>query len=56
LRTVTYGVVHGAHDVANFEFIANDEPGQSRIRLRFSQRTEWADDVFVEFDLSEPEV
>ena len=55
LRAVTYGVVHGAQDVVDFEFIANDEPEQSRIRLKFAQRTQWADDVFVEFNLTEPE-
>lgn len=54
LRTVTYGVVHGTQDVADFEFIANDDPERSRIRLKFAQRTQWADDVFVEFDLREP--
>lgn len=53
LRSITYGVVHGTQDVADFEFIISDEPERSRIRLKFAQRTEWADDVFVEFDLRE---
>jgi hypothetical protein len=55
LRAISYGVVHGTQDVADFEFIPNEEPEKSRIRLRFAQRSEWRDDVFVEFDLRESE-
>ncbi|MGA7713067.1 MAG: hypothetical protein WCA81_14275 [Rhizomicrobium sp.] len=56
LHAISYGVVHGTQDVVtNFESIPNDEPEKSRIRLKFAQRTEWSDDIFVELDLREPE-
>lgn len=49
LRTITYGVIHGREDIADFSFVDGDDPQRSRVRLKFAQRIEWADDVFVEF-------
>ena len=49
LRTITYGVIHGREDIADFSFVDGDDPQSSRVRLKFAQRIEWADDVFVEF-------
>lgn len=51
LRAITYGVVHGRDDIADFSFVDGDDLKRSRVRLKFGQRTEWADDVFVEFTL-----
>ena len=51
LRIITYGVVHGRDDIADFSFVDGDDPQKSRVRLKFGQRIEWADDVFVEFTL-----
>lgn len=52
LRVVAYGTVHGQDEVADFSFIDGEDLERSRIQIRFAQRTEWADDVFVEFALS----
>lgn len=51
LRAITYGVVHGRDDIADFSFVDGENPEESVVRLRFGQRIEWADDVFVEFAL-----
>lgn len=51
LRAITYGVVRGRDDIADFSFVDGDDLQKSRIRLKFGQRIEWADDVFVEFTL-----
>jgi hypothetical protein len=51
LRAITYGVVHGRDDIADFSFVDGGDLQNSRVRLKFAQHTEWADDVFVEFTL-----
>jgi hypothetical protein len=51
LRAITYGVVHGRDDIADFSFVDGDDPQSSQVRLKFGQRIEWADDVLVEFTL-----
>ncbi len=49
LRAITYGVVHGRDDIADFSFVDAADLNKSRVRLKFAQHIEWADDVFVEF-------
>ena len=51
LRAISYAVVHGLDDIADFEFVEGEEPEKSRVRVKVAQRIEWGDDVFVEFDL-----
>jgi hypothetical protein len=49
LRTIAYGIVHGQDDIADFSFVDGDDLERSQVQLKFAQRLEWADDVFVEF-------
>jgi hypothetical protein len=51
LRVISYGVVRGRDEIADFSFVDGDDLQKSRVRLKFAQRIEWADDVFVEFTL-----
>jgi hypothetical protein len=51
LRAIGYGVVHGLDDIADFAFVEGADPEKSQVRLKVAQRIEWADDVFVEFNL-----
>ena len=51
LRAISYAVVHGFDDIADFDFVEGEEPEKSRVRVKVAQRIEWGDDVFVEFDL-----
>ena len=52
LRAIDYGVVHGTGDIADFEFVEGEDLRRSRVRLIFAQRTEWAGDVLVEFQIT----
>jgi hypothetical protein len=56
LRAITYGVVHGRDDIADFFFVDGADPQESRVRLKFGQRIEWADDVLVEFTLCQEDL
>jgi hypothetical protein len=51
LRSISYAVVHGLDDIADFTFVEGEDPEKSRVRLKVAQRLEWADHTFVEFDL-----
>ena len=51
LRAVSYAVVHGLDDIADFDFVEGVEPEKSRVVVKVAQRIEWGEDVFVEFDL-----
>jgi hypothetical protein len=51
LRSISYAVVHGLDDIADFTFVDGEDPEKSKVRLKVAQRIEWADDSFVEFDL-----
>jgi hypothetical protein len=51
VRTISYGVVHGRDDVADFSFVDSVDPEKSQVRLKFAQRIEWASEAFVEFTI-----
>jgi hypothetical protein len=51
LRAISYAVVHGLDDIADFDFVEGEEPEKSRVRVKVAQHIEWGDDAFVEFDL-----
>jgi hypothetical protein len=53
LRVINYGIVHAPNDVVDFSFVDNDDLEKSRVQVKFAQRLEWADDVFVEFTLNQ---
>lgn len=52
LRGISYGIVHGGSDIVDFWFVESEDPETSQVRLKFAQGIEWADDVFVEFDIA----
>jgi hypothetical protein len=52
LRGINYGIIHGENSVFDFWFIENEDPENSYVRLKFAQGLEWADDVFVQFDIA----
>ena len=52
LQQIDYGVVHGTEDIVDFNFIESDDPRKSGVRLKFAQRVNWSDDVFIEIRLN----
>jgi len=51
LRGMRFGIVHGTSDIVDFWFVESEDPETSRVRLKFAPRIDWADDVYVQFDI-----
>jgi hypothetical protein len=54
IRAIEYGVVHGTNDVVDFSFVDGEDLTKSRVRMKFAQHIEWADDGVVEFQMTGP--
>jgi hypothetical protein len=56
LQSITFGVIHGGRDIANFDFIPGDDLENCRFLIKFSCRMDWGDAAFVEFVLNSNDV
>jgi hypothetical protein len=52
IGAIEYGIVHDQNDIVDFTFVDGEDLERSRVRLKFAQNIEWANQILVEFQIT----